>query len=124
VPDADLGFYRVASRIVLPITMSASALTLAWLPVRRTSLFAAAREESGAEAGVRLITYFSFCCFWMLLAISVGANGLVRIAGPSYESAAQLIPVLGFSVALFGFSRIVYRGVSIRNKQRKYIALN
>jgi hypothetical protein len=105
--------------------MSASALSMAWMPLRRTSLYAAAREESGDEAGVRLITYFSFCCFWMLLALSVGADGLVRIAGSSFESAAQLIPVLGLSVALFGFSRIVYRGVSIRrNKRRKYIGLH
>ena len=124
VPDHDLGLYRVATRIVLPLAQSASALSLAWQPLRRTSVFAAAKEERGDEAGVRLITYFSFCCLWMLLALSVGADGLVRIAGSSYEPAAQLIPVLGLSVALFAFSRIVYRGVSIRpHKQRKYIGL-
>jgi O-antigen/teichoic acid export membrane protein len=119
----DLGLYRVASRIALPITHSVSAVTLAWQPLRRTSLYAAAAKERGSEIGVRMITYFAFGCFWMLLFLSVAANGLVRIAGSSYEAAAPLIPLLGLTVTLHGFSRIVYRGLSLPDKRRKYVGL-
>jgi O-antigen/teichoic acid export membrane protein len=124
VDTSDLALYRVASRVAILTPYMFSALSMAWNPLYKTTLAAAARKERGMQFGTLVITLVSFCFVWALLALAVGADVLVRIAPPSYREAAPLIPIMGLSLGLMGMYIVVRRVTSFPHRMRKLLIAN
>ena len=77
------------------VSYFSSALFMAWTPLRSTSIFMAAEREHGQESlGGTFLSYFVLGGTLLVLAVTVGADTLVRISPPSYADAAPLIPVV------------------------------
>ena len=118
---ADVGLYRTASRIGGCLSYLVSAFLMAWTPLRNTPLFAAAEGLTGESRMAALTTtYFALACFAALLVLAVGAEALVRVAGPAYEDAAPLIPLLGLAFLAYGAFIVIYRGVRMPGRRRAY----
>jgi O-antigen/teichoic acid export membrane protein len=124
VDSSDLGLYRIASRLAVVIPYMFSALSMAWSPIYKTNLAAAARQERGTQFGTLVLTLVSFCFAWALLGLGIGADVLVRIAPPSYAGAAPLIPIIGLSLGLMGMYFLVFRVSDFPNKMRKLLIAN
>jgi O-antigen/teichoic acid export membrane protein len=124
VDNSDLALYRVASRVAILTPFMFSAFSMAWNPLNKTTLAAAARKERGQQFGTLVITLVSFCFVWALLGLAVGADVLVRIAPPSYREAAPLIPIMGLSLGLMGMYYVVYRVSSFPHRMRKLLIAN
>jgi O-antigen/teichoic acid export membrane protein len=129
VSDEDVGIYRVAWRIASIGSYFVSAFLMAWAPLARTSLFAAAtgagsRKVEGPNIlGGWMATYFALTSFGLVLTLAVGADTLVRVAGPSYSPAAPLIPLLGLSFAAYGGFIVMFRSVRFPGRQATYVRL-
>jgi O-antigen/teichoic acid export membrane protein len=121
VDTSDLALYRVASRVGMSVAFMFSALSMAWGPLYKTSLAAAARQERGAQFGTLVVTFVSLCFAWAILGLAVGADALVRIAPPFYQPAAGLIPLLGLSLGFMGMNIVVFRVTSYPNRFRKLV---
>lgn len=119
--EADVARYRVASRVGAGVSYFASAFLMAWMPLTRTVLHAAVDREHGSlQVTAKIVTYFAAACLWIVLALVVLADVLIRIAPATYESAAPLIPLIGLGFALYGSFVVLYRGVRIRAKRTAY----
>lgn len=116
--DEDVGLYRVASRVGAVLSYFTSALILAWQPLRNTITFAAAEKSAGSDV-VRgsLVTYFLIGGTAMLVAITVAADTLVRIAPPAYSRAAPLIPVLAGGFLAQGGLLVLFRAARFKQKR-------
>ena len=121
--SSEVGLYRVASRIAAVASYFLSAFLMAWTPLRRTSLFIAAEEET--EGGIRstIVTYFALGSMGLLVALTTGADALIHVAGPAYADAAGLIPVLGLAFVAYGAFVVTYRAVRFPNRRRTYVLL-
>jgi hypothetical protein len=122
-PSSEVGLYRVASRIAAVASYFLSAFLMAWTPLRRTSLFIAAEEET--EGGIRstIVTYFALGSMGLLVVLATGADALIHVAGPAYANAAGLIPVLGLAFVAYGAFVVTYRAVRFPNRRRTYVLL-
>jgi O-antigen/teichoic acid export membrane protein len=120
--DEQVGLYRLAGRVGAFVSYFSSALFMAWTPMQRTSVFAAAQEERGREviAGTMLI-YFVIGGMLLLLGMTATADGLVRIAPPEYQDAAPLIPLLAGTFLAHGLLVAIYRLSSFPGKRYWYV---
>jgi O-antigen/teichoic acid export membrane protein len=118
---ADTGIYRVATGIGAVMSYGVSAFLMAWGPFERTPAFAAIDQQRGAE-GIRalILSYFVVVAVGALVAFTVLADLLVRVAGESYSDAAELIPFAGLSFLLSGAIIVVFRSVRFARRQRAY----
>jgi len=121
--DHDAGLYRVGSRLGAGMSYLVSALLMAWTPLRRTATFAAVERDDDNLLNVELSRYFAVFVFGVLLAMAVGADALVRIAGPEYRDAAPLIPLLALGFASYGGFVVIYRGVRFPDRRRHYMRM-
>jgi hypothetical protein len=118
---ADVGLYRVASRIGGGLSYLVSAFLMAWTPLRTTPLFAAAEQTAGqSRLAARTATYFALLSFAALLVLIVASDALVRLAGPAYEEASPLIPLLGLAFLAYGAFIVIYRGVRMPRRRQAY----
>ena len=121
-PEDEVGLYRLANRMGAFLDYFTAALFMAWTPLSGSSTFAAAVAQRGKEAlGGRLLTYFMLAGLFLLLAITVAADTLVKIAPPDYAEAAPLIPLMGAAFLSYGLLVAVYRLASFPRKLVKYI---
>lgn len=120
--DADAGLYRVASRVAAVVSFALGFFTMAWLPLRRTSLFKALEGKARNNwFNATIATYFFVVCMGLLVVLGVAAQLLVRIAGPAYADAAALIPLLGLGMVAYGCFTLVARVVKLRKRSRYYV---
>ena len=120
--DDQVGLYRLAGRIGAFLSYFSSALFMAWTPLVATPTFIAARSEQGEDVlGGRLLGYFVSGGLLLLLALTVTADGLVRIAPPAYEDAAPLIPLLAGGFLAHGLLVAIYRVSRFPRKRTAYI---
>jgi O-antigen/teichoic acid export membrane protein len=123
--DAEVGVYRAGSRIGAFVAYFTSALLMAWGPLTREPLHAAVDARHGrSQAGAQLATGFLAGCLWLLLAVSLFSPDLVRIAGPSFASAADVIPVVAGGLILHACFVVLYRIAQIRSKRRTFVTLS
>jgi O-antigen/teichoic acid export membrane protein len=117
--------YRVASRIATIVSYALSAFFMAWMPLRRTAIFAAVeREQTKSSIGAELVTYVLFVGLWMLVGLAASADLLIRIAPPAYAFAAPLIPALGAGVVAHGVFIALYRGSRFPRRQGWYVGVS
>ena len=121
--DEEVGLYRLAGRIGAFLAYFSSALFMAWTPLVTTPTFAAASHEQGEEVlGGKLLGFFVTGGLLLLLAVTVTADGLVKIAPPAYAEAAPLIPLLAGGFLAHGLLVAIYRVARFPRKRTAYIA--
>jgi O-antigen/teichoic acid export membrane protein len=122
--DADAGLYRVASRVASVVSLALGFFLMAWVPLRRTSLFRAL-EPGGSPSwfNATIATYFVVACVGLLVVLGVAAQFLVRIAGPAYGDAATLIPLIGLGLAAYGCFVMLMRVVKMPRKLGLFVGL-
>ena len=120
--EDEVGLYRLANRMGAFLDYFTAALFMAWAPLSGSSTFVAAVAQRGKDAlGGRLLTYFVLAGVLLLLAITVAADTLVRIAPPAYSEAAPLIPLMGAAFLAYGMLVAVYRLSSFPRKIVFYV---
>jgi O-antigen/teichoic acid export membrane protein len=119
--DHDLGLYRLASRIGNLASYLVSAFLMAWTPLQRTSLFAAANHErSGGAMRSLMATYFVIIGLGALVTLVAASDLLIQIAGPGYSDAAPLIPLLGLGFLTYGAFVVTQRVVRYPRRRQAY----
>jgi len=118
VPPADIGLYAVALMFSLVIVRMNAVFFMAWLPMKRTSLFVAVHKQRGhGWMYSTLTTYLVLGLCATLVVLTAGAAALIQIAGPGYAEAERLLMLLGLAAlaqCLFVFS---YRMSSFPRKR-------
>ncbi|HEU5142883.1 MAG TPA: lipopolysaccharide biosynthesis protein [Solirubrobacterales bacterium] len=121
-PSDAVGPYRVASRLGMGVSYLVSAVSMAWLPLRRIPLHTAMNEEHGPSGfGATLLTAFLLVCIWAVLGLALLADVLIGIAPDSYSDAAPLVPLVGLGIVAYGVTLMIYRGAKFPNRRRSYI---
>ena len=123
--SADVGLYRIASRLGAVPSYFVSAYLMATVPLERTSLVAAVYRERGRKPVQSLLySYFVICSLTLVLLLGAGANLLIEIAGPAYRPAAPLIPLVGLGFVMYGAYIAFVRVVSVERKLAIYGAVS
>jgi O-antigen/teichoic acid export membrane protein len=116
---AEVGVYRIASRLGQFPSYVISAFLMALSPLFRTSLVHAAQDRYGQQRITSvLFTYFELVNLTVLVTLGLGADLLVHVAAASYRSAAPLIPLVGLGFVLYGTFYFLARYAPIANKMR------
>ena len=121
VSQRELGLYGVAATFAIGISTLAGVFFMAWIPMKRTSLFQAVYKERGYRWMFSKLTTFYLMGVGLLYVLLVAGSGaLVAIASSEYSEAGVLFPALGAAaVAQAGFL-LAYR---ISAFPRKRLAL-
>lgn len=123
-PADKIGPYRVAMRLGAGVSYVVGAVSMAWLPLKRTPLHTAMSELHGPSGfGGTLISVFLLFCIWVILGLALLADVLIGIAPESYSDAAPLVPLIGLGVVASGMTLMIYRGAKFPNRRRSYIGL-
>lgn len=108
--QAQVGLFRVASRITSAVSYAISAFLLAWAPLELSSLFRAGYERYGKRAlKSNYTTYYLIVGVYMILGFTVIAKPTLAIIAPSYGAAAPLIPATGVGFLSYGLLIIIAR---------------
>lgn len=113
-----VGVYRVASRFAAVPSYFASAFLMAWAPLEHGVLFQATYRHVGAErVRGRILTYYLLSSATIVLALDVGAHGLMQLAGAADRSAAPLIPLIGVGFVCYGLFIVLVRIVKLDKRR-------
>jgi len=123
-PADAVGPYRVAMRLGAGVSYLVSAVSTAYLPLKRTPLYTAMSDEHGPSGfGSTLLSAFLFVCIWAILALALLADLLIRVAPSSYADAAPLVPLIGLGMVACGVQLVIYRGAKFQNRRNWHIGL-
>jgi O-antigen/teichoic acid export membrane protein len=121
VPASDLALYMVATRLARVPALASSGALSAWGPLVRGPLRAALERENAIDvARARLVSYFVLLATWNVVAITIWADLLVRVAPPSYADAALILPLLTVATAIHGGVTVLYRMSRFQRKVRRF----
>lgn len=120
-PTHEVGLYRVASRFAAVPSYFASAFLMAWAPLERGVLFQSTYRHVG-EDRVRgaILTYYLLGGMTIVLLLDLAAPWLMLLVGPSYRSAAPLIPLVGFGFVCYGLYMVLVRVVKVQRRMLFY----
>jgi O-antigen/teichoic acid export membrane protein len=122
VSDADLGTYHLASRAGFLVSFLPAGYRKALRPLQKTTTFRAVEDEYGVgTARGTQFGYFALMLIGVLLAVTVLAQVLVRVAPSSYEDAAPLIPILSAGLVAPTVYRMLNKSVKYANKRIPFI---
>jgi O-antigen/teichoic acid export membrane protein len=121
--SAQTGEYRFASRLGVFVSYFTSAFLMAWAPVRRTGVFAAATQRDQEGTSRLLVTGFFLFTAWLVLISALASDLLVRLAPPAYAASAPLIPLIALGWSAYAFFVVVYRVAEMPGKRKLYIEL-
>lgn len=122
--DEQVALFRVASRVAAGVSYFVSAYLMAWTALTRTSLHEAVQQEQGlVEVTSNILLWFALTCLWLLLGLTVLADGLIRIAPAAYGPAAPLIPLIGLGFVAYGAFVIAYRATQFPGRRTRYARL-
>lgn len=124
VSATEIGFYRLAAGVAAIASYAVATFLKASGPLSREPIHAAVKKERGlAEAGGILANYFFLATVGLMLALTIGADLLVRIAPPAYADAAPLIPLIGLGFVMHGWFKVIKRNAKFPNRRVTYISL-
>ena len=98
---ATVGYYRLASRLTMPVEFPAAAFFQAWLPMQKSPIVLAADHDEG-RAHVRAVatTLLTFVVCGLLVVFLAALDLLDEILPDAYQPSITLIPwLLGVAVA-------------------------
>lgn len=122
VSQADLGTYHLASKAAFLVAVLPGGFRKALRPLQKTPMFRAVEKEYGV--GTARGTQFGY--FWIMLAgtmlaTTVMATVMVRVAPPSYAGAAPLIPLVAGGLVAPTVYRMTNKSVKYANKRGPFI---
>jgi O-antigen/teichoic acid export membrane protein len=118
VSSHEIGLFVVAATIATLILAFATVFFMAWLPMKRTSLFVAVHQERGhGWLYSTLTTYFVLAVCSLFVVVTAAAGALVHLAGSDYADAEKFIPVLGVAAVAHSLFLLAYR-ISAFNRKR------
>ena len=118
VSSEDIGLYSIAAMFGMAIASFAGVFFMAWLPMKRTSLFVAVHKERGhGWLHHTMTTYFLLVVCALLVAVTAFPAYLVRIAGPEYSDAEMLIPPIGAAAVAHAVFLLAYRIAAFPRKR-------
>lgn len=122
VSDAELGTYHLASRAAFLVAILPGGYRKALRPLQKTPMFRAVEDEYGVgTARGTQFGYFAFMTAGTLLATTVMATALVRVAPSSYADAAPLIPLLAGGLVAPTVYRMMNKSVKYADKRIPFI---
>ena len=121
VSPTDLGLYQLASMTGFLLAAVPAAFFKAWRPLKRTMTFAAVDDHYGVGvARGAMLTYFGLTCITALLAVTLFAPAIVRLAPSSFADAAALIPMLAAGAVMPYVLRAMNKAGTLKSKRRFY----
>ena len=121
VSPTDLGLYQLASMTGFLLAAVPAAFFKAWRPLKRSMTFAAVDDHYGVGvARGAMLTYFGLTCISALLAVTLFAPAVVRLAPASFEDAATLIPLLAAGAVMPYVLRAMNKAGTLKSKRRFY----
>jgi O-antigen/teichoic acid export membrane protein len=124
VPSAQVGLYRIANRIGALVSYWTASFHMAWGPLRRDAVHLAVDAEFGrGRVAAVVTTYFVLVTTGVVLAATVLADALVRLAAPAYASAASLIPLTAAGFAFHGLYVLAYRIADFPKRRAWFVGL-
>ena len=122
VSQADLGTYHLASKAAFLVAVLPGGFRKALRPLGKTPMFRAVESEYGVGTARGL----QFGYFWVLLAgtmlaTTVMATAMVRVAPPSYAGAAPLIPLIAGGLVAPTVYRMINKSVKYADKRVPFI---
>ena len=106
---SQLGLYSLAASIASVSHYAVSASIYSSGPMRRSSLrIAAVREVSGPRADAYIFEGYAILASFVLLALGLFADVVVKVAPTSYAGAASLVPMLALPGLARGFFAFGY----------------
>jgi len=123
VSDAELGTYHLASRAAFLVAVLPGGFRKALRPLGKTPMFSAVEQQYGVGTarGIQL-GYFTVMLAGTLLATTVLATVMVRVAPASYSDAAPLIPLIAGGLVAPTVYRMVNKSVKYADKRVPFIA--
>jgi len=111
---SEVGIYNLSNQFgSLVMILIGAPLKLIWPPM----MFAVEKEEYAADFYARILTYFTYLSLFICLGISLLADNLLRwMSKPEFWPAAQIVPIICLSYALFNALDIVNPGVALRRR--------
>ena len=114
---AQVGVYRVATRLSSIVSYLVSAFLLAWAPLERSSLFQATYQMYGkAQVHKQMVTYYLLSGLTLTLALTLSGDLLVRLSPPHYRGAANLIPFASFGFVIYGLFILIARTTAYKHR--------
>lgn len=123
VAPREVGLYAVALMFGSVILRLNAVFFMAWLPMKRTSLFFSVHKQRGHGWMYSTLTTYlilGLCAAFVVLTAAAGA--LIEIVGPGYADAEDLIMLLGLAALAQSVFVLSYR-VSTFPRKRVVLAL-
>lgn len=120
----DAGHYRIASRFGALAVYWTASFHMAWGPLRRDPLHAAADGLVGRKRVDGAVAYYYVAgAVGVLVFLWASAPWWVGIAGPGYEQAADFVPAVAANFVLHGLFVLAFRVAEFREKRTWFIRL-
>jgi O-antigen/teichoic acid export membrane protein len=117
-----IGLYNFASRTGFMVSFLPQGFRMSLRPIRKTAVYEAYRQEyGGAVANGQLLAYFWLITLTAVLAMVLGGEILIQIGGPSFESAAPIIPLTAAAMSMPALYRTVSSMAAYPNKRRTFV---
>jgi O-antigen/teichoic acid export membrane protein len=108
VDHKQLGYYQVAQKLGFIVSFLPQGFRIALRPLRKTAMFQAVRDQYGsAVAKGQLLIYFILIAIFAILAMVLGGELLINVAGGQYQAAAPLIPLTAAMMTMPALFRTV-----------------
>ena len=108
VDHKQLGYYQLAQKLGFIVSFLPQGFRIALRPLRKTAMFQAVRDQYGsAVAKGQLLIYFVLIAIFAILAMVLGGELLINVAGGQYQAAAPLIPLTAAMMTMPALFRTV-----------------
>lgn len=122
VSSTDLGTYHLASKAAFLVAVLPGGFRKALRPLQKTPMFRAVEKEYGVgTARGTQFGYFTVMLAGTMLATTVMATAMVRVAPPSYAGAAPLIPLISGGLVAPTVYRMINKSVKYGDKRKPFI---
>jgi O-antigen/teichoic acid export membrane protein len=121
--NAQVGLYRLASRLGNISSYYVSAVLMSWSPIKRMSAFRAVDQLQPQRLRSLLLTYLVLSNLMLVLGLSVFAPLILGALTPSsYAGAADLVAPIALAYSLYGLFIMIYRLSEVHGARKLYIA--
>ena len=121
---ATVGVYKLASTLSRMASYGVSAFTMSWGPLLHSPLAAAVERERGRQnQGAVTVGTYALIAAFVILAMGLLGDYLVKIAPHSFGSAADLIPLLALVPIGRGWFVVCYQTADFGKKRFWFVTM-
>jgi O-antigen/teichoic acid export membrane protein len=122
VAHSELGIYHLASKAAFLVAILPGGFRKALRPLQKTPMFRAVEDQYGVgTARGAQFGYFTIMLAGTMLATTVMATVMVRVAPPAYANAAPLIPLISGGLVAPTVYRMINKSVKYGDKRVPFI---